>query len=239
MKLRFFFLITLSTLLLASCRKEESFWEASFSVLGDSYSAFAGYVDPDSNDPWPNYSQIEVTKPEQMWWYQVADQTGWTMERNNSFSGSLICNMDVANYYGKHSFIRRMDDLGEPDVIFIFGATNDANHDAPLGDFVYADWTEEQLCMFRPALAYLLDYLQKKYPYAELYLMIDMNLGSGGIDDSIREAFIDSMHQIATHYQVHSIDLYDIHKQWWHPDSQGQEGIATQVVRALRAGLNA
>ena len=46
-----------------------------FSILGDSYSAFEGYVQPDSNDIY-HYDAIGVTGPEQMWWAQVADSTG-------------------------------------------------------------------------------------------------------------------------------------------------------------------
>ena len=64
-----------------------------FSILGDSYSSYEGYVHPDSNDVYP-YENIGLTGVEQMWWAQVADSTGWILERNNSFSGALMCNYD-------------------------------------------------------------------------------------------------------------------------------------------------
>lgn len=64
-----------------------------FSILGDSYSTFEGYVHPDSNDVYP-YQNIGLTGVEQMWWAQVADSTGWILEKNNSFSGALMCNYD-------------------------------------------------------------------------------------------------------------------------------------------------
>lgn len=217
---------------LASCGKDPPFIKARFSVLGDSYSAFQGYVDPDSNDVWESFPEIGVTGPEMMWWYVLAEETGWTLEKNNSFSASLICNLDHDDH-AEHSFIRRMNDLGNPDVIFIFGATNDIFDEAPLGDYIYANWTEEQLCTFRPALAYLLDQLQRLYPQAKLCLLIDMDLCSGGVDVSVRDAFIESMHVVANHYHVKSIDLYYIVKQKWHPNVRGQQGIAKQIVDAL------
>lgn len=204
-----------------------------FSVLGDSFSAFEGYVDPDSNAVWHDFPEIGVTEPEQMWWYQLADKGSWKLEKNNSFSGSMICNLDHLGYYGAHSFIRRMDNLGNPDAIFVFGGTNDVFNGAPLGDYIYADWSEEQLCMFRPALAYLLSQLKQLYPKAKLYLLVDMDLCSGGVADSIRDAYIESMHVVANHYHVKSIDLYYIEKERWHPNVKGQQRIANQIIESF------
>ena len=219
--------------------------EIRFSILGDSYSAYAGTVDPETNDVFPLYDSIGVTSPEQMWWYKVATKTGWTMERNNSFSGALICNENYVNYYGPHSFLHRMDDLGQPDVIFVFGATNDVSvrdeNNVPIvqiGDYVYGNWTEEQLCTFRPALACLFEKLKQMYPLAELYFMLDMDLGSGGIDVDRRDLFIGSIHSIASRYNVKCIDLEDIRKELWHPNALGQESIARQVLEAVETDFN-
>ncbi len=59
--------------------------EKKFSILGDSYSTFEGYVDPETNDSWPHYADIGVTSIEQMWWYKVANEMEWSVEMNNSF----------------------------------------------------------------------------------------------------------------------------------------------------------
>ena len=69
-----------------------------FSILGDSYSAYEGFVYPDTNDVY-HFDEIGVTGSEQMWWAQVADSTGWILERNNSFSGSMISNFDIMDFY--------------------------------------------------------------------------------------------------------------------------------------------
>ena len=213
-----------------------------FSILGNSFSAYEGYVFPETNDVFP-YDGIGVTGPEQMWWSQVADSTGWTIERNNSFSGSLVCNYNDFNsgeYYAPNSFIRRMDNLGAPDVILVFGATNDIYHRAPLGEYVYADWTEEQLCTFRPAMCYLIDGLKRQYPKAEIYILVDMELciNDHSIEEETRQAFIESMHHVADHYHVNSIDIFGIHKSSWHPNAQGQDDIARQVIEALLPEVN-
>ena len=220
-----FYLLASLILLLSSCGKDpQPDPIKSFSVLGDSYSTFEGYVDPETNDVWTYYETIGVTEVEQLWWYQVGQSTGWTLEKNNSFSGSLICNMNHANYYGPHSFLRRMDDLGNPDVIFVFGGTNDMWDEAPMGEFIYDDWTEEDLCSFRPALAYLFDGLKRLYPKAKLYFMADTALG---------EEFMESVHQITRVYEVPCIDLRGIEKDWAHPNAQGMTSIASQVIAAL------
>ena len=209
-----------------------------FSVLGDSYSTFEGYVDPETNDLWPHYDTIGVTDVSQMWWHQVATEMDWVMDVNNSFSGSLLCNMNASDYYGPYSFVRRMDHLGNPNVIFIFGGTNDVWDGAPFGDYVYSDWTEEQLNYIRPATSYILDWLQRRHPQAKLYFMIDMDFCPGGIPEETRTTFIESMHLITSHYGVECIDLHDIHKQWWHPDARGQASIARQMIDLLRIDFN-
>lgn len=206
-------------LLLSSCQKTR------FSVLGDSYSTFKGFVDPENNDVWPNYDTTGVCKVKQVWWYQVAKGMGWMLEKNNSFSGSLICNLDYKSYFGPHSFLRRMDDLGNPDVILVFGGTNDMRDEAPMGDYVYDDWTEEELCTFRPALACLFEGLKQHYPDAKLWFLADSALG---------EEFMESVHVIAEHYQVSCIDLHDIETYWKHPTAKGMETIANQTLEALK-----
>lgn len=211
--------------IMSSCGKDpEPTGPVRFSVLGDSFSTYEGYVDPATNDVWEYYQDIGLTEVKQMWWYQMSQTMGWELEKNNSFSGSLVCNMDYGNYYGKHSFLRRMDDLGNPDVIFVFGGTNDIWDEAPMSEYVFRDWTENDLCSFRPALACLFDGLQRYYPEAELYYLAD---------DALGEAFMESVHVISSHFGVSCIDLHGVKKDWQHPNVEGMTNIADQVVDAL------
>jgi hypothetical protein len=234
-----FLMITAMALFFASCGKDPIPQDIHFSVLGDSYSTFEGYVDPENNDVWyqlPPNNFIDVMSVEDMWWYKVAAETGWTLEKNNSFSGSLICNFWGYNsgpYYSPHSFIRRMDDLGNPDVIFVFGGANDVWNGAYCGEYVYSDWTEGQLEQYRPALAYLFDHLERRYPEAKIYFLVDMDLSTTDM-----EQFVESVHTVANHYRINCIDLYDIQKDWAHPNAQGMSDIAAQVVASLRKSFN-
>ena len=236
-------LILVSAVLLTACVKPEDPIEPTvtkFSVLGDSYSALEGYLDPDTNDPWPYYAEIGITDVEQMWWSRVASAMEWAVDRNNSFSGSLICNygeFDGGEHYLENSFIHSMDGLGHPDVIFILGGANDVWHDVPFGDYVYADWTEEQLCSFRPALAFLLDHVKQQYPNAKLYFLLEPDPFSGTISEEVLLNYIESVHHITNHYGVDCLDL-EIHKDWYHPDVRGQKDIARQVLERLEMDFN-
>ena len=198
-----------------------------FSILGDSYSAYKDNVYPDSNIVF-QYDEIGVTGVEQMWWWQVADSIGWQLDKNNSFSGSMISNAPY--YFEQNSFIRRMDNLGNPDVIFILGGTNDVRHGVPFGDYVYSDWTDEQLRTFRPALAYLFDNLKQLYPKAKLFFILETNPWPGETDAEARLDLMQSVHRIAYHYRVDCIELYDLPTIAMHPTVQGQKCIANQVI---------
>ena len=100
------------------------------SILGDSYSTFQGFVTPDSNFLWyfttPNPELTDVNAVTQTWWHRLIKDQGWRLCLNNSFSGSTICNTGYnGEDYSGRSFIARMKNLGSPDIIFIFGGTND------------------------------------------------------------------------------------------------------------------
>ena len=224
-------------LLVSACTKPNDPKEIHFSILGDSFSTFEGYVTPDTNDVW-YYERIGVTSVEQMWWHKMATEMEWILDKNNSFSGSLICNFwgfNAGLYYKPHSFINRMDNLGDPDVIFIQGGTNDVWNGAYHGEFVYSDWTEEDLEYYRPALAYMFDSMKRLYPKAKLYFMIDMGLCDY---DPVARTFVEDALKIAYHYNIDCIKLYDIHKSWSHPDAEGQEDIARQVLEVLESDFN-
>ena len=231
-RLLWVFALILIPFLQLSCSKgpvEEIVKEnISFSVLGDSYSTFEGYVTPATNDVWyllPPDNHIDVVDVSQMWWNRFSDAMNWKLDHNNSFSGSVLCNWDTTNYYGPHSFIRRADDLGNPDVILVFGGTNDAWQKAPLGDYQYSDWSDEDLCSFRPGLAYLCQKLKQTYPSATIWFMVDKELG---------QEMAESFHTISEHYNLNCIDLHDIRKDWKHPTAKGMKSIANQTVAAIR-----
>ena len=157
------------------------FAQKKISILGDSYSTFYGYVIPAGNACWYGVpgekKENDVKQVEETWWYRFIDEHGYKLECNNSYSGATICHTgyDKADFSDR-SFVTRMDSLGNPDIIFIFGATNDCWAGAPLGEYKYERWAKEDLYQFRPAMAYMLDHMIDRYPNVEIYFLLNSDL---------------------------------------------------------------
>ena len=201
----------------------------SISVLGDSYSTFEGYVTPSTNEMWyyeENGNKTDVDDVTETWWWQVAKEGGYKLCVNNSYSGSTIGYLGYdGNDYSDRSFITRMDNLGNPDVILIFGATHDSWAGEPVGEYKYSGWTKADFYTFRPAMAYMLQHLINRYPNVELYFILNSEL---------RDDINESCQTICKHYQVPCIALKDIHKINGHPSEKGMKSIAQQVLGAIR-----
>ena len=75
--------------------------------------------------------------------------------------------------------------------------------------------------------------MKRLYPKAKIYFVLETDPCPGGISEETQLNLIGSTHRIANHYNVDCIDLYDVHKKWWHPDVQGQKNIADQVLDFL------
>ena len=163
----------------------------------------------------------DVKRVEDTWWYLLINEHGYQMERNNSYSGSTVCHTGYEKAdYSDRSFVTRMDNLGNPDVLLVFGGTNDSWAKAPIGSYQYADWTKADLYSFRPAFCRLMDYLTKRYPDTRIYNITNTELS---------EDVINSMDEICRHYGVTNIRLRDIDKQWGHPSIKGMKSICEQV----------
>ena len=151
----------------------------SVTIFGDSYSTFEGYLTPDTMETWYFLNRNEpqrtdVKSVRQTWWWQVIKQMGWKLEMNNSWSGATICNTGYNDAdYTHRSFMTRHSSLGRPDVILLFGGTNDSWCGAPLGEFKYEGWKRADLYCFRPALAWLHEHLQDRYPTADVFFMLN------------------------------------------------------------------
>lgn len=198
------------------------------SILGDSYSTYEGFVEPSSNWVWyftePRVETTDVDNVKQTWWHQFIKDNGYRLEKNNSYSGSTVCNTgyDGADYSGI-SFIARMDNLGCPDMIIVFGATNDSWANVPLGDMKYSKWTPEDLKSFRPALCYMMSHLSDRYPNTEIVYLIN---------DCLSPQVTESIKEVCDHFSIPYIQLQDIDKTAGHPNINGMRQIAEQLTRA-------
>lgn len=201
----------------------------SVSILGDSYSTFENYIEPKSNEMWyfanPNPDLTDVSDVKQTWWHQLIKDGGYKLEQNNSYSGSTICTTGYRGEdYSERAFINRMDNLGCPDILLIFGATNDSWANSPIGELVWSDWTAEQLKSFRPALTYMLSHIVDRYPNTELLYIIN---------DGLKPEITTSIVEACDHYGVPYIQLQDIDKTAGHPNIHGMKQIADQVSAKL------
>ena len=199
------------------------------SILGDSYSTFKDFVVPDTNFVWYPRDSVkhnDVTDVRQTWWHQFVRQGNFRLCQNNSFSGATICNTGYKGEdYSDRSYVTRARYLGSPEVIIVFGGTNDTWAKSPVGEYKYGDWTPQDLYSFRPAMACLLSSLQDRYPGAEVYVVIN---------DILSKEITASMQVISDHYGVRWILLHDIDKQWGHPSQKGMTQIAEQLSEVIK-----
>lgn len=202
----------------------------SVSILGDSYSTYEDFVTPATNELW-YYAQngegkTDVKDVSQTWWHQVIKENGWRMCLNNSYSGATISYTGYdGNDYSARSFNTRMNDLGSPDIIFVFGATNDSWAGAPIGEYKYEGITKADMYSFRPALAYMLKWMTDYYLNTKIYFLLN---------DDLRDEIDESVKTICARYGVPVIELEGIDKISGHPSVKGMRQIADQVNRFLK-----
>ena len=193
------------------------------SILGDSYSTFIGIIPANYSSFYPN-DRNDVTEIGQTWWSLYIQAKGYTLEKNDSWGGTTICGTGYGRMdSSRNNFISRVDSLGNPDLIFVFGGTNDAWANSPMGEYQYSDWTKEDCKNFRPAVACLIDMLKQRYPNAEFCFILNSEL---------KETVNESMREICNHYNVKLVELHDIEKQNGHPSINGMKSICEQLLEA-------
>ena len=193
------------------------------SILGDSYSTFIGIIPANYSSFYPN-DRNDVTEIGQTWWSLYIQAKGYTLEKNDSWGGTTICGTGYGRMdASRNNFISRVDSLGNPDLIFVFGGTNDAWANSPMGEYQYSDWTKEDCKNFRPAVACLIDLLKQRYPNAEFCFILNSEL---------KETVNESMREICNHYNVKLVELHDIEKQNGHPSINGMKSICEQLLEA-------
>lgn len=200
------------------------------SIMGDSYSTYEGHI-PKNYAWWYGKGTTkagnnnDVTKVDKTWWKQLTDTPGYILEVNDAFSGSTICTTGYdASDSTVSAFVSRYTRLGDPDIILIFGATNDSWAGSPIGDYKYNNITTEDKKSFRPALAFLLSHVKDFHKEASVYYILNTEL---------KPEINESVHTICDHYEVPVIVLKNIDKQSGHPSVSGMRAIYIQVLDAL------
>lgn len=237
-----YIVLLLSAALAISCSVQRVQKAQTVVVIGDSYSTFTGYI-PEHFACW--YSpqgrpDNDVTAVEQTWWKLLCDSQGLNLIGNNSFSGSTVCNTGYNGVdYTRQSFITRMPqtlhytsdgfnvlgtEKNAPDILFIFGGTNDSWAGSPLGEYKYSDWTDEELYSFFPAFCKLLDYYKREAPSTRVIVLIN---------DGLKPEVMSGMADISKHYGYEYIQLEGIEKGSGHPSVLGMSQICEAIKKIL------
>ena len=201
-----------------------------FSILGDSYSTYTEFVEPANNAVWyPSNANTpnDVKDVNDTWMKLFEKEYGAELVMNNSYSGSPIC----YDGYGKgetdsveFSYVKRVENLKDAELIIVEGATNDCWAGAQIGEYKYSDWTDADLTTFRPALAYVFDYLKKNHSSSDIVFMLN-----NGLSPEI----IESVETICEYYDISLLKLDDISKRSDHPNKQGMAEIKNQLIDFL------
>ena len=196
-----------------------------FSILGDSYSTFEGYI-PEGNACWYStapHGDNDVTSVEQTWWHLFAKENGYELLRNESYSGSTICNTgyDGADYSDR-AFTTRMFNvtIGNPDLIVIFGGTNDSWANAPIGELKFNDRTSKDMYSCLPSCCFMLEYFTAAAKDSQIVFLINSEL---------KEEITEGIAEACRHYGVQCLLLKDIDKIWGHPSIKGMAQISEQL----------
>lgn len=202
------------------------------SILGDSYSTFAGCLPEGNYVYYPHEGIDDVAAPADTWWHQLIEKRGLELLMNDSSSGTTISLHVRPHHKVSDAFIRRMENSlsakgvegKKPDIIWVFGATNDSWIDNEVGQVQYENWTEDDLQRVLPAYCYLLDYVIKNNPQAQVVGIVNCDL---------KEEIMQGQLEACRHYGITGVMLHDIHKINGHPDKLGMQQIAQQVDEAM------
>lgn len=164
----------------------------SFSVLGDSTSAYIGHI-PDGNAHYYNGSNSGVSDASEMWWSVLAENTGMTPLIIDAWSGSKVSSIDVEGKgFVPASDISRAqnlhDDTNNPDNIFIKMAINDfTKTGAAIGTWDGGSTLPADNGDFSSAYALMLSRVREAYPNTRIFclslgIFIRTNTDKNGVE---------------------------------------------------------
>ena len=210
------------------------------SLIGDSITTYQGYTLFPSNYQYPKSSYTDFTSVTQTYWYQLiyGKMTNALLEANSSHTATCVQNTTKNGYPG-YGFLNRYADLGNPDVIFINGGTNDSwSFNLPVGTLDFTIATDD-LDTYQFAQAYdkLIRLLEGKYPDAKIFCII-----GDCVMDSQYSAYAQVIRDVCNHYEIHYAEVvfadraastYDS----VHPNVAGMNEMADQIWEQVKSYL--
>lgn len=224
------------------------------SILGDSISTFEGYIpkaDGVNLSHRSRYPQADLLcDVSETWWMKVITELGGVLAVNDSWAGSTVSNYRDENEkdFGPDAAmasLTRIENLGSkgsPDLIFLFGGTNDAGKMIEKGEFnkeYSIDLTRRKWDSFADAYCETLQRLRYFYPDTEV-IALTPSVSGGYYDNSRLSEFADLVLEICSHYQTKCIDIrrcgisLDMLPDTLHPNAEGMERISRAVINAMK-----
>ena len=205
-----------------------------FSVIGDSYSTYLGYI-PEGNNCYygdGEHTPVLTNGVFDTWWFRLAKETGAVLWLNESLSGATISNKVRPTQDVSVSFVNRVLSKfannqitqPKPKVIFFFGGTNDSWVNSNHGQVQYSGWTSEDLMKCVNAFCYCMDQLLRWNPGVKIVNIVNTDLSSD---------IVNGMATACEHYGITNVVLSSIDKVNGHPTSLGMAQICSQVMAAL------
>ena len=189
------------------------------SILGNSRCTFKGY-NPSSNRYY--YPKGNVDDVSKTWWWMVLDTIGASLDVNNSYSAGRITN----THSTYPNYLSRIDNLGTPDIIFLWGGVNDQNNGIEVGtiDFSLPDEKLDE-SKFAPALILLIRKLKRLYINSQIIMFVE---------DDLNGNYNETIHDISTYFGLNTIDFKNHSTSKFdalHYDEKGMTQIANETIK--------
>lgn len=171
------------------------------SILGDSISTFTGYSYSGNRCRYPQDNLL--TDVNDTYWMKVINQLGMTLGINEAWAGTRISwdgttesgDIGADKFIGSQTRINHLGENGTPNIILVFGGTNDINNGVTLGTFDTTDpsaYTQTQIDAltsetFGKAVRTLFIRIQHTYPLARVVCILPYFFGNANTLDSYNE----------------------------------------------------
>ena len=208
------------------------------SFIGDSITTYKGYTLFPSNGQYPNGNYSDFTSVTQTYWYQLIydKMNNAVLEANSSHTATCVQNT-VKNGYPGYGFLNRYADLGNPDVIFINGGTNDSwSFNLPVGTLDFSIATDD-LDTYQFAQAYdkLIRLMKAKYPKAKIFCIIGDN-----VMDSKYTAYAQVIRDVCKQYGLQYAEVVFADRAGStydnvHPNVAGMAEMANQIWNQVKS----
>lgn len=143
------------------------------SFLGDSITTYQNFIPAGNANFYPNTTVgNDVDNVNKTWWKMFLDTTGTELMVNNSWSNSRVSGSISS------SFNSRLTNLGTPDILFIFGGTNDFNNNVPLGNITVGASATYDIETLTGAYMQMLKTITTNLPNTRVICMTPMRRGA-------------------------------------------------------------